>query len=429
MDTLVSNVRLAEPAPSSVSPVPPPPAPNGLYDVAIDAGLIAAVVPAGQGPQAREVLDGQGGLLTPPFVDGHTHLDKTMLADGTQADGREFPSLKQAVAAFNEYCASSPSKEEVKRRAHRMLRMSLRHGTLFVRTHTTLWGPVGMRLLEALCEVREECAPSIDLQIFPMVPCYGEPIPQAALREMDEAAAFPISGFGCAAHMSTDPENVVDTLLEKAGQHNLLADFHVDENDRADITSLKRICTRMEQEPAWRGRVTAGHICALSNVDHAEAADTIARMAAVDLHAITMASCNLYLMGRADVSPVRRGITRVRELLDAGVNIACASDNVRDYFRPFGNADVLEEALITAQVAQLGTASELARVFRMATYNGAKLMRLEGYGLAPGCKADMVLLDARDTVDALLSQSEKRFVMKGGKIVCRNQRSTCFEDQ
>lgn len=409
---LVSNVRLA-PREGSFS--------GELTDLTIANGVIEAVGQTGTLSAAgRTVIDGQGHLLTPPFVDGHTHLDKTMLADG-----REFPSLKHAIDAFNVYCAQKPTKENVKQRARQMLTLSLRHGTLFVRSHTTLWGPVGFTLLEALSEVREEFAPVLDLQIFPMVPCYGEPIPQKAMDDMRTAAKnFPISGFGCAPHMSTDPENVVDTLLAMVSEHNLLADFHVDENDRPDITSLKRICTVLEAEPAFQGKVTAGHICALSNVPHAEAEETMARMAAVRLNAITMASCNLYLMGRADRSPVRRGITRVRELMNAGVNVACASDNVRDYFRPFGNADVLEEALITAQVAQLGTPSELEQVFRMGTCNGAKLMRLQGYGLEPGCKADMVLLDADNPATALLSQAEKLFVMKGGNIVCRNQRST-----
>lgn len=409
MDMLVRNVHLE--------------GQNGLYDVSVNGGLIADVMQTGNellgGIKAQEEIDGRGGLLVPPFVDGHTHLDKTMLSDG-----REFPSLKSAIEAFNVYCDARPSKEDVKNRARRMLRMALANGTLFVRTHTTLWGPAATTLLEALCEVREEFADRLTLQIFPMVPCYGEPIPVQAVQAMHEAAALPISGFGCAAHMSTDPKNVVDTLLEVAGRHNLLADFHVDENDRADITSLKHICTRMEQEPLWQGKVTAGHICALSNVPHDEASETIARMARVGLHAIVMASCNLYLMGRADTSPVRRGITRVRQLVGAGVNVACASDNVRDYFRPFGNADILEEALITAQVAQMGTPSELAKIFRMGTYNGAKLMRLEGYGLEPGCKADMVLLDAPSSVEALLSQAAKRLVIKGGKVIVRTEHVT-----
>lgn len=392
-----------------------------LHDMAVTDGHIASLAPAGTlASDGYDVIEGHGRLLTPPFVDGHTHLDKTMLSDG-----REFPGLKDAIAEFNVYCDRGPTKAEVMDRARRMLTLSLRHGSLFVRSHSTLWGPASLVLLEALTAIKEEFAPVLDVQIIAMVPCYGEPLSAQTLEAMHTAAKnFPLTGFGCAAHMSSDPENVVDTLMTIAGEHNLLVDFHVDENDRPDITSLKRICSVMEREPHWQGKVTAGHICALSNVPHPEAEEVMARMATVNLHAITMPSCNLYLMGRADRSPVRRGITRVQELVDAGVNVACASDNVRDYFRPFGNADVLEEALITAQVAQMGTPSALEKVFRMATYNGAKLMRLEGYGLEPGCKADLVLLDAKSPMDALLSQAEKAVVMKSGQVVCRNLRST-----
>ena len=405
MDTVIRNVHV--------------PHRRDLVEVGIHDGRIAAIEPR-LAERAGVELDGREGLLAPAFADCHTHLDKTMLADGRG----EYPTLGQAIAAFDEYCANALTKEDVKRRARRMLELALSNGTLYVRTHCTFWGPTAMPILEALLEVREEYANRVEVQVFPMIHCYGGIISAASEAAMHEAAKLPISGFDSSAHMSTNPEAVVDTVLDICARYNLAADFHVDETDLPDIRSLKHICKRMEETPAWHGRVAAGHICALAAVDDGEAAETVARMAAAGLSAIVMASCNLYLMGRSDRQPVRRGITRVREMLDAGVNVACASDNVRDYFRPFGNADVLEEALITAQVAQLGTPSQLRRVFDMATVNAANVMGIEGYGVEKGCRADLVLLEAPDPALALLGQANKRFVMKNGRIICENRRET-----
>jgi hypothetical protein len=130
-------------------------------------------------------------------------------------------------------------------------------------------------------------------------------------------------------------------------------------------------------------------------------------------------SCNLYLMGRKDKQPIRRGVTRVKDFLKAGVNIAYASDNIRDPFRPYGNADMLEEGLLTAQVLQMGTPSELETVFRMGTYNPAKILGLKNYGTQVGCKADLVLLEAASPSEALISQATKAYVFKNGKPVAK----------
>lgn len=382
-----------------------------VVDVGIDNGVITVVAPRIDEKGALE-LDGGNGFLSPAFADVHTHLDKTMLADG-----REFPTLQQAIAAFDDYCATRLTKADVKNRARQMLNMALANGTLYVRTHVTFWGNKALDMLEALLEVKEEYAGLVELQIFPMAFCYGEPLSPETRRAMHNVASLNIAGFDASAHMSSEPEAVVDAIFEICAQHDLLADFHVDETDRPDIRSLKQICRRMEEDPSWHGLVSAGHICALSAVEDGEAAETIARMADVGLNAIVMASCNLYLMGRTDKQPIRRGITRVREMVEAGVNVACASDNVRDYFRPFGNADILEETLITAQVAQMGTPSDLKKIYRMGTYNAARIFGLKQYGVKPGCVADLVLLEASDDVDAIIGQVNKRYVFKGGKVV------------
>jgi len=158
----------------------------------------------------------------------------------------------------------------------------------------------------------------------------------------------------------------------------------------------------------------------LSAVDDDTAMRVIQKVKAAGITIVTLPSANLYLMGRSDCQPIRRGITRVRELLDNQVNIAYSSDNLRDPFRPFGNLDMLEEALLIAQVAQMGRNIDFDNILKMGTYNAAKGMGLVNYGLEVGNTADLVLLDAPSPKDAIISQANKSYVMKKGKVVAKN---------
>lgn len=403
---------------------------EGLWDVLVQSGRVTAVeknrrvtaveknrrvtaeTAPGQGGAAAETLDGAGGFLSPAFVDAHTHMEKALI----EPTG-EYPTLGEAVAAFNAYSRNGLARHDVERRAQRLGLMAVRRGTLAMRTHIRLGGDCGTVAVEAVMAVRERLAPLLDIQVVGMLSCHGEVLSAEALSLMDKAAALGVDAFGVAAHMSSDPAHVVDQVLDKAGEHRLPVDFHVDETDKPDIRSLRHICTRMEQAPDLHGKVSAGHLCALSAVSDAEADETIRRMAAVNLHAAVMPSCNLYLMGRNDGHPQRRGVTRVRELMDAGVNVSCASDNVRDHFRPFGNADLLEEGLLLAQVCQLGTPARLRQVFDTLTVNPARMLGLEKRGVFVGAPADLVLLAVSGPEEALIAQPDARTVIRKGRVV------------
>lgn len=385
---------------------------EGLHDVVLSEGRVRRVAAIGMEEVEGEVLDGAGGLLSSAFVDAHTHLEKALI----EPKG-EFPTLDDAVRAFNQYSRTTLSRADIVGRASHLCRMAVKNGTLALRTHIRLAEDCGTEAVEAVLEVRERFADILDVQVVGMVTCYKQVLSPNVLTLMDRAAGLGVEVFGTAAHLSDRPEYVVDQVVDKAGEHNLLIDFHVDETDEPDIRSLRHLCARIEAEPGLYGRVTAGHLCALSAVDDGLAAETIGRMAAVGLHVAVMPSCNLYLMGRHDKEPRRRGVTRVREMLAAGVNVACASDNVRDHFRPFGNADLLEEGLLLAQVCQLGTPASLRQVYDTLTVNPARMLGLDKERLAPGARADLVLLPVSGPEQALISQPNDRTVIRAGRII------------
>jgi cytosine deaminase len=172
-------------------------------------------------------------------------------------------------------------------------------------------------------------------------------------------------------------------------------------------------------ERGYQGRVTAGHVCALDSAlpEVAEQAIEIMKEAQVSV----VSQPDLYRLGREDTHHVRRGLTRVKELLAAGVNVTYASNNVRDALRPLGNFDLLEEGLILAYGAHMDTVEELNTLLRMSTYNGAKALRLQNYGLEKGCQADLVLLEAPTASAAIVNQAEKLYVFKAGRLMAANR--------
>jgi len=212
----------------------------------------------------------------------------------------------------------------------------------------------------------------------------------------------------------------VDMLFAAAEMIGCDLDLHVDETDDPTINSLEYLA---EQKMArhFTRRVTAGHCCSLSAMDEKTAARVIAKVAQAGINVITLPSCNLFLMGRNDRGLVRRGLTRVRELLDSGVNVAYASDNIRDAFNPYGKADMLQEALITGHAIQAGSPADFDMLLAMGTYHPAKTMGLEGYGLTPGCWASLAVLDDEEWSSAVAREAARSHVFSRGCIIAESE--------
>ncbi len=388
----------------------------GTVDVAIKDGRIVAAG-GGVAGSARQMVDAAGRLLVPAFIDAHTHLDKALTAP---AEG--VSSLEEAIEDFQRR-SRRMEKNDFIDRGRRVLKMALRHGTTTMRTHITVSEGVGLKGVEAALALKEEFAGRVDLQVIVMASGL-EPEPAPPVTDLlEEGLRLGAAGLGGAPHLADRMEAWVDFIFALAARYSVPVDLHVDETDEPSVASLEYLAAKTIQT-GYQGRVVAGHCCGLAAVDEKTAARAIAAVKEAGISVITLPSCNLYLMGRRDKGLVRRGVTRVQELQAAGVNVAYASDNIRDAFRPFGNANMLEEALITAQVLQMGTPLELKNILHMGTSNAAAAIGMEDYGIKSGGRADLVLLDALTPADAIIGQAEKVCVIKGGRVAARNDKKS-----
>jgi len=220
-----------------------------------------------------------------------------------------------------------------------------------------------------------------------------------------------------------DAARHVEIAFEIAQAHNVDIDMHIDETDDPYWHSLELLADKTIAA-GWQGRVTAGHCCAMSAWDDALAERIIEKVRQANIHIITNAPINLMLEGREHGYPKPRGIARVKQLLEAGVNVSCGQDDVQNMFYAYGKMDTLEVALITAHAAHLSAPSEVQAAFDMPRYNAAQLWRLENYGLHVGAEANLVVIDAKSAVEALRRQPDRRYVIRQGRILAETRTDT-----
>lgn len=377
------------------------------------SGAGVASLAAASGNDAATV-DLNGKLAVPGFVDMHLHLDKALTIDRI---GNFSGTLIEAIANYGSQYTRF-SQADIRDRIVRTALMGLRCGTTRMRTHLDI--PVGagreltMRTVSAALEAKEALRGLVRVQLFPMLDFAQRPAAMAELAK--ELITLGMDGLGGCPHLSSDPEADIRLLFETAARLDVPLDLHVDERDDPRFRTIEPI-TRRTAEYGYGGRVTAGHLCSLSSMPSAEAEPIMAAMAQAGVGAVTLPAANLYLQGREDDGPVRRGVTRVGGLLAAGVNVAAASDNIRDPFHPFGRGDLPQIALLAAYAAHLGGSGDADKLLRMITEAPAALMGQTDYGIREGYAADVVVLDAADTADLLNGGAPSRYVAVGGRWV------------
>lgn len=389
---------------------------NDVVDIAIKGDRIVDIQKHIDS-DAINIIEANQRFISPGFVDCHTHLEKALTIDGTESC-----TLEEAIKNFEKRCERI-SEEDIRERASKVLGMAVKNGTTAIRTHILVDQFIKLMGIKVLSELKKEYADIIDIQIVAMAPVEGEIIDQENMRLLDEAAKYDIDLYGGSPHLSANPKEQIDLLFELAKKHGLGLDLHIDEKDEPDVSTLEYLVEKTMEE-GMQGKVTAGHCVSIAYVSDEIAKPLIEKIKRAGINIVTLPSCNVYLMGRNDKHPISRGVTRVRDFIEAGVNISFASDNIQDPFRPFGNADMLEEALFTAQILQMGTISELNTIFKLGTYNGAKTFGLKDYGIAPSCKADLIVFDAKSGDEAIVTQANKAYIIKAGKIIVENRKET-----
>jgi len=384
--------------------------------VAVRAGKIVDVAAGVQAP-AHQTLDAQGFLLSPPFVDVHFHMDATLSYGLPRVN--QSGTLLEGIALWGEL-KPLLTQEALVKRALAYCDWAVAKGLLAIRSHVDVCDE---RLLavDALLEVKRQVAPYIDLQLvaFPQDGVLRAP---GALDNLTRALDKGVDVVGGIPHFERTAEQgaaSVKLLCELAAERGLRVDMHCDESDDPHSRHVETLAFET-QRLGLKGRVTGSHLTSMHSMDNYYVSKLIALMAEAQLHAVANPLINITLQGRHDSYPKRRGMTRVPELLAAGINVAFGHDCVMDPWYSLGSGDMLEVAHMGLHVAQMTSQAAMRQCFDAVTVNAARVMGLENYGLAVGCNADFVLLQARDPVEALRLRANRLKVFKRGKLLAES---------
>jgi cytosine deaminase len=382
-------------------------------DIAVKDGRIVELRPNIAG-EAAQAIDAGGHLVSPPFVDSHFHMDATLSLGQPRLN--ESGTLLEGIELWGEL-KPHLTVEALKQRALALCRWSIARGTLAIRSHVDICDD---RLLavDALLEVREEVKDWIDLQLvaFPQDGYlrYARS-PENLKRALDKGVDV-VGGIPHFERSMADGAESVRQLCEVAAARSLKVDMHCDETDDPLSRHIESL-TYETQRLGLQGRVTGSHLTSMHSMDNYYVTKLMALMQEAEVHAVANPLINITLQGRHDSYPKRRGMTRVKELLQQGINVAFGHDCVMDPWYPMGSHDMLEVAHMGLHVAQMTGVEEQKACFAAVTENGAKALQLEGYGLAPGCHADMVILQAGDVLEALRLKPARLFVIRRGKVI------------
>ena len=386
---------------------------GGLKDIAIEAGRIAKIGKITK--RARKTIDAGGMLVSPAFIDPHIHLDKVLIAEDLRPNvsGTLMEAIELIWERKRRYTVA-----DIKRRAGEVISMAALNGTTRMRTHVDVDTIGGLMPLKGLLATRKEFKGLMDIQIvaFPQEGIVRDPGAEELMRKAMELGADLVGGMPHHERSHEEAKHHIDIAFDIAREFDADIDMHVDETDDPNSRSLEYLAEKTITE-GYQGRVTAGHTCALAAYPDDYAREVIRKVKLAEINMITNPATNLVIQGRGDRQPIRRGITRVKELLAAGVNVTFGQDCVDDAFYPFGRADMLEVALITAHAAQLTTPAEIETVFKMMTTNAARTLGvLDDYGIAVGKRADIIILDAESPKDAIRRQVNRRYIIKDGRV-------------
>ncbi|CAN7249688.1 amidohydrolase family protein [Phyllobacterium sp. LjRoot231] len=366
---------------------------------------------------ATAEIDATGRLVTPPFVDPHFHMDATLSLGLPRMN--HSGTLLEGIALWGEL-RPVLTREAVVERALRYCDLAVSQGLLAIRSHVDTSDP-GLVTVEALLEVRAKVAPYIDLQLvaFPQDGYYRS---AGAVETLNRALDMGVDIVGGIPHFErtmSEGAASVEALCRIAAERGLPVDMHCDETDDPMSRHIETLAAETIRF-GLKGRVAGSHLTSMHSMDNYYVSKLIPLIAEAEINVIPNPLINIMLQGRHDTYPKRRGMTRVRELMEAGLNVAFGHDCVMDPWYSMGSADMLEVGHMAIHVAQMAGIDDKRKIFDALTVNSAKAMGLKGYGLAKGCHADLVILQARDPLEALRLKAHRLAVIRRGKIIARS---------
>jgi len=363
---------------------------EGAYELDVAGGVVAAIRPAGASA---------GQLALPAFADLHVHADRAFARGPRPA--RSLADAIELVAAIKR----AATEGVVRERALQLFRRGLAHGSLRIRTHVDVDELVEERGLRGVAAAREELAGQVEVEIVAFATKFADPTAPEGLRRLERALAAGADLLGAVPAFHADPAASLERVLDLAAANGVDVDLHLDETVDPSGFQLEQLADATVAR-GLEGRVTASHCCALASVDAGTARRTVAKVAAAGITVIALPALNLYLEDRGERTPRLRGLTLVRELVEAGVPVRFGSDNVGDVFYPYGDADPLEAAWLAALAAHVDDEDVLLAGIC------AGRTRIE-----EGDPADLVLVGADSVRDAVARRPGRRTVLRAGGVV------------
>jgi cytosine deaminase len=392
---------------------------KGLWQILIEEGKISRIFSQDEVfNYSGEMLDGEEGIVYPPFVESHIHLDATQTAG--QPNWNQSGTLFEGIERWAER-KSLLSHEDVKSRAWKTLKWQIANGVQYVRTHVDVSDPT-LTALKAMLEVKKEIAPWVDLQIvaFPQEGILSYPNGEKLLDQAMEMGADVVGGI---PHFEFTREYGVESMhiaFDIARKYNKQIDIHCDEIDDEQSRFVETVAA-LALKYDMGEKVTASHTTAMHSYNNAYASRLFRLLKMSKIHFVANPLVNIHLQGRFDTYPKRRGVTRVKEMLKNNINVCFGHDDVFDPWYPLGTANMLQVLHMGLHVCQLMGYGQINDGLKLVTENSAKALGLTDYGIKEGNSANFIVLPAENGFDAVRRQVPTRYSIRHGKVISETQ--------
>ena len=392
---------------------------EGLWQILIEEGKISRIFPQDEVfNYSGEILDGEEGIIYPPFVEPHIHLDATQTAG--QPNWNQSGTLFEGIERWAER-KSLLSHEDVKSRAWKTLKWQIANGVQYVRTHVDVSDPT-LTALKAMLEVKKEITPWVDLQIvaFPQEGILSYPNGEKLLDQAMEMGADVVGGI---PHFEFTREYGVESMhiaFDIARKYNKQIDIHCDEIDDEQSRFVETVAA-LALKYDMGEKVTASHTTAMHSYNNAYASRLFRLLKMSKIHFVANPLVNIHLQGRFDTYPKRRGVTRVKEMLKNNINVCFGHDDVFDPWYPLGTANMLQVLHMGLHVCQLMGYGQINDGLKLVTENSAKALGLTDYGIKEGNSANFIVLPAENGFDAVRRQVPTRYSIRHGKVISETQ--------
>ena len=409
MDLVVRNARLHPTGGKNPEPV----------DVGVSAGQITAIRPRGEIPgDGATELEADGSLLSPPLVDPHVHLDAVLTVGEPRFN--ESGTLIEGILTWADR-KPSLTHQDVKGRAREAILWEVAQGTGLIRSHVDVCDS-NLVALKALLELREEVRDLVDLRLiaFPQDGILSFPDGEELMREAIRLGCDVVGGIPHYEWTRDDGVAEVHFIFDLARETGRPIDLHCDETDDPESRFLEVVAARALRD-GMQGRVVAGHTTAMGSYNDAYAFKLIQILRRAGVTIVANPLDNIVLQGRFDSYPKRRGMTRVKELDAAGINVACGHDSIMDPWYPLGRGSMLDALSMLVHVGQMTGRAELFRAYEMITSNPARAAEVQGWSIAEGSPANFVVFDCIDESEAIRLQPAARWVVRNGRLVAETE--------